>query len=188
MALASYALVDWQTVRDHLGLDDSEQAKAELVINAASETANRYAERKLAATDYTHTLDGSGREELRLPQYPVNSITSVHVDVDREFGSDTEVTDYLTYSDEGILVRTDAGTWPSARQSVRVVYNAGYSTVPSELQIAVLEVVDYNWRRLASRSIGTRSMSGEGVTTEFELTIPTNAQRVFEGYRRRDAV
>ncbi len=184
MALESYALVTWATVKDQLNLEDSEQTRAELVINAASETANRYAQRTLGAADYTEDIDGTGTRSVFVAQFPVNSLTAVYLDSDRAFGSDTEVTDYVLYSDIGKLTRPEA-YWTKGVQNVRVEYNAGYASVPAEIQLAVLEVVAYNWRRIASQSIGVRSMSGEGVQTEFELTVPTNAQRVFESYRRR---
>lgn len=182
MALASYALVDWATVQEQLNLEDSQESKAELVINAASETANDYAGRKLKADDYTHDFDGRGGRLLVLRQYPVNTVEAVYVDSDREFASTSEVTNYVLHAEIGKLVRTDS-VWPRGIQNIRVEYNAGYDPVPSQLQLAVLEVIDYNWRRLASQSVGVRTMSGEGMSTEFELTIPTNAQRIFESYR-----
>lgn len=184
MALASYALVSWDTVKEQLEIDESEKTRAELVINAASETANRYAQRTLGAADYTEDIDGTGTRSIFVTQFPVNSVTAAYIDDDRAFGSDTEVTDYVLYDDIGKLTRPDA-RWTKGVRNVRVEYNAGYTTVPYEVQLAVLEVIAYNWRRRASQSIGVRSMSGDGVSTEFELTVPTNAQRVFESYRRR---
>ncbi|MFP4066223.1 MAG: hypothetical protein ACLFS5_01860 [Spirochaetaceae bacterium] len=182
MALASYALVDWDTVKEQLNLEDSEESKAELVINAASETANDYAGRLLKADDYTHDFDGTGGRLLILRQYPVNAVDAVYVDSDRGFAASSEVTDFVVHANIGKIVRT-SGVWPRGIQNIRVEYNAGYDPVPSQLQLAVLEVIAYNWRRLVSQSVGVRTMSGDGVSTEFELTIPTNAQRIFESYR-----
>jgi hypothetical protein len=182
VALQPYALVTWATAKARLGLVDADQDQTVFLINSASRKANDYARRHLAAADYVVRLDGSGRPTLVLPQYPVNSITDVRIDPDRGFGVDTVVTDYVSYDSVGVLYRT-SGRWPRGRQVIQVTYNAGYSHVPEDLQEAVLEAVAWSLRRIASNQIGTRSLSGDGMTAEYELTIPTNAQRVFESYR-----
>lgn len=182
VVLAAQALITWEFAKARLGYADEQQDTVVFFINSASKKAEQYARRKLAARDYTEKYDGHGREDLILKQYPINSVTDVRIDGDRAFGSGTIVTDYFTEDDVGILVR-DPGVWPTYRKGIQVTYNAGYSSVPEDLQEAVLEVVAWSVRRIASKSLGVRSASGEGMTTEYELTIPTNAQRVFESYQ-----
>jgi hypothetical protein len=168
-------------VKQYLDLYDDQEAYASLLINGASRLANNYARRHLAARDYTETYDGTGVERLILREFPINSVSSVRIDGDRNFGADTEVTDYIVYEEEGELWRT-AGVWPDYRKGIQVQYNAGLDPVPEDLKIAVLEVVAFNWKRFQSKAIGARSQTAEGVTTDYEITVPTNAQRVFESY------
>lgn len=179
--LKSYALITWQDAKTYLNLLDEQEGYAALLINGASRQANRYSRRHLKAKDYSELHDGTGNSLLILRQFPVNSVTDVRVDSGRTFASDSIVTDYLIYEELGQL-RRKSGVWAEIRQSIQVNYNAGFVDVPEDLQIAVLEVVAFNWKRFQSKAIGTRSQTADGVTTEYELTVPTNAQRVFESY------
>lgn len=181
------ALVSWATARIYLGttsdpLADEDQLYTEGLINAASTRANAISGRLLAQRTQTIILDGPGGEIVVLPQFPVASITEVRIDTLRAFGSDTIVaaTDYDFYEDGRLWVTI--GT-PEARRSIQVTYTAGFDPVPDDLQIAVIESIAYSWKRLQSRSIGTQSITADGVTTQFEIDIPMPARRIFESYR-----
>jgi len=185
--LASHALVSWEFAKEILELDDDEQTLFERLINGASATANRIGRRIFAATDYTKTLDGNGSPALLLPEYPVNEITELNIDVAWEFGADTVETAYLLYAEHGEL-RLKYGEFPECPQCVKVVFNAGYADVPDELQLAVLEVVAFNASRMINRGnrIGTKSFQADGaISTSYELTVPMNARVVFEYYGQR---
>lgn len=185
--LASHALVSWEFAQEILELKDDEQTRFERLINAASATANRIGRRVFGATDYTVYLDGNGSQRLLLPEYPVNSITELNIDTEWDYAADTIETDYLLYADRGEIYRKYA-EFPDHPQCVKAVFNAGYATVPDELQMAVIEVVAYNAARIANRGtlIGTKSFEADGaITTSYELTVPVNAQRVFEYYGQR---
>lgn len=185
--LASHALVSWEFAQDLLGLNDSEQTQFERLINAASATANRIGRRVFAATDYTVQLDGNGSQRILLPEYPVNSVTELNIDTEWSFAAGTIETDYLLYSEQGEIFRKYA-EFPDHPQCVKVTFNAGFTEVPDELELAVIEVVAFNASRVANRGgrIGTKSFeANNAVTTTYELTVPVNAQRVFEYYGQR---
>jgi hypothetical protein len=182
------ALTTYETVREMLARDESEQTLIEQLINAASAMAEGpwYANRILKARDLDVILDGTGRSLLQLPAYPIQAVTAVHVDPSRTFDANTEITNFVTLKNVGQLYRT-AG-WPLDVQNVKVVFRAGLDPVPWDLQHAIVEVVNYNLSRLGGAGSrfgpGIKSMSGpDGLTTQYELTVPMNAQRVFESYR-----
>lgn len=189
MALDENALVTWGKTKSLLGLDDSDQVRYEELINAASAVANKYTGRRLKARDYTITLDGHGRDELILPEYPVNSVTTLYIDTERNFGSETGVTDYLLYEEEGLLYYESG--FPNVRKSVRVEYNAGFAAeaVPEDIQIAVVEIVAWMGARYSAsgEGIGIRQITTPGGgATEYEMTIPLAAQRKLDPYVRRE--
>ena len=188
MALGADALLDWAKLKEYFpDYDDADQAFGELPINSASRTANRISRRSLKARDYTTTLDGEGGGWIVLPEYPVNSITSLFVDVARLFGPSTEISSvFYTLDSESGRIYSDT-PFPKCIRCIKVIFNAGYvdAAVPEDLEYAVVEVVRWNWSRIRSANIGVRRMQNpDGIGTDFELTTPMNAQRVFEEYRR----
>jgi len=87
---------------------------------------------------YTHYFDGDGSDRLQLRVAPANTITSVHVDVNREYGSDSLVasSDYELFTDEGLLLLktdSDQGSFSTGYRSVKVVYTAGFTAIPDAI-------------------------------------------------------
>lgn len=188
MALGVDALLDWAKLKEYFpDYDDADQDFGELLINSASRTANRISRRKLAARDHTEILDGDGGRWIVLSQYPVNSLTSIFVDVARIFDPATELPSiYYELDAESGRIYADT-PFPKWVRCLKVIYNAGYEfgSIPEDLEYAVVETVRWNWSRIRSANIGVRRMQNpDGIGTDYELTTPMNAQRVFEEYRR----
>ncbi|WP_406157772.1 mobile element protein [Streptomyces canus] len=82
-------------------------------------------------------LDGSGRESLLLPVWPVTAVSAVVLD-----GTElVEGTDY-NWSDAGILRRLGCLHWPDRLRCLQVTYSHGWngwSEIPGDIQEAVLE-------------------------------------------------
>lgn len=120
---------------------DDEAGRINYLISAVSNEIESICNRKFNADDYDEVFDLDGRE-VQLRQYPINSITTVEWGtpfgtVDR---TELETTEYLRYNDIGVL-RLNL-TLRRADQYVRVVYNAGFETIPADLNlITVKEVV-----------------------------------------------
>jgi uncharacterized phiE125 gp8 family phage protein len=101
-------------------------------------------------------LFAAGQSMLFLANYPVTSVTSVKVDVSRQFGSDTvlDASAYVLHADRGLIeslngpfltprsgVRDD---WPAA---VQVVYATATSTVPTPVSQAFSQIVGHWYRQ-----------------------------------------
>jgi hypothetical protein len=137
----------------------------------AEEIFERETGRKFVAAAYTHYFDGNGEFDLVLRQYPVNSITSIHEDGDGRYGASadpfpastllTAGTDYAldaldgSTSYSGIVQRIGA-RWANKRiagrsevshlemnrrGNIKVIYNAGYSTIPTDISMAICNIV-----------------------------------------------
>jgi len=191
--LDTYALTNFSRVQTLLGsgnVSTDDQTLCEHLINAVTEQAEIISRRKLKARTYgvgqqkPYDFDGNGRDRIILPAYPINSVTHLYIDSERAFGSTTEITatDYLFFEEDGMIVYPD-NTFSEGIRNVRIEYNAGYSTVPSILQQAVAEAVEWNLVRMRSLSIGKRGQSADGVNTSLEIEIPLSARRVFESYK-----
>jgi uncharacterized phiE125 gp8 family phage protein len=182
------ALISWEYAKQMLSLDEDEINVIHSLINAASIAANHYTHRKIKARNYTVQLDSYGGETLLLPEAPVNVLTSVHIDTDRDFGADTEVTDdIILYSEGGTIVYKN--NFPDNYQCVKVVYNAGYGydgeAIPYDIQLAMVETVQWYRARISGQGIGVTAIQNpDGITTRFEADLPVSAKRRLEPYIR----
>jgi hypothetical protein len=85
---------------------------------------------------YTHYFDGDGTDRLQLRVVPANTISSVYVDVNRSYGSDSLVasSDYTLDTDLGLLLLntdSDQGSFSTGYRSVKVTYTAGFTSIPN---------------------------------------------------------
>lgn len=127
----------------------------------------------LASASYTAYPDAEngGRvdsETLRLTPWPVSAITSIHDDqrggnVAYDSGSLVSSADYELDGPAGrvylLPVRT-FGSFSSHRRRCRVVFTAGWSTLPADLMQAVLMMAKHLYERRPSQGI----VSAEGKT------------------------
>ena len=114
---------------------------------------------------YTHYFDGDGGEALYLRGQPASSITSVHVDVDRAYGSSALVDsgDYELFGSEGLVLlksTSSQGAFTSGFRSVKVVYAAGYSSTPAPI-IHACGMQVAHWYRNRD-NIGYQTVSQQG--------------------------
>jgi len=172
-----------------LGTTSAESSRVNDMINAASWFANQYADRVLKARTLTPPGEecyygGEGGSELYLRQYPVIAISALYTDENREWSSDTLV-DATTYaiSLRRVLV-LDAGVYPSWPRSVRVQYRAGYETVPYDLKMSCMELVQFWYGRENSKRVGKTSVGIEGESTAYEKDIPKAVLDVLDNYKR----
>jgi hypothetical protein len=89
-------------------------------------------------TSYTLILDGPGGRALRLPVYPIQSVTSIHDAEDRLYSSADLIPsgDYTVYGDEGIVYLDDDGTtdaWSKVKRGIKVVAVLGWATIPDSI-------------------------------------------------------
>jgi hypothetical protein len=97
-------------------LAGTQKAETEHLVSVATRRAEQHTKRTLAADDRTFYLNGDNSQRLDLRQWPVNSVASVHVDPEMDFGAGTAVTDYKIVSERGVLFRM--GRWASGYANV----------------------------------------------------------------------
>ena len=178
----------WTTlakVKEYLGITDtaSDTLLTDLLARL-QEAAESYLDRKIESATYTEQKDGDGTDKLVTHQWPIISVTSLHDDTDRNFTAAFLIAaaDYVLYKDRG-LIRLDGLTFASGIQNVKIVYVAGYATVPTDLVQALIELVADRFRQkenqgLESLSIGAYSVSFSGED------LPDEVKGIFDSYRR----
>jgi hypothetical protein len=147
------AFITETELSNHTGYDLAGDLAVQPILDAACDICRRIAEQPFNAATGTAVLDGTGTDALLLPNLPVTAAGTVLV-------NGTAVTDY-TLNSNGILFRgtwTDTtATWPRGRQNVRVTYDYGYQTVPSDVRMVALAVAS----RLATQGQATEESVGD---------------------------
>ena len=139
----------------------------------------------------TFTLDW-GTYIVQLTESPVNSVVTVK---ERDsYGSayvtlTTGAQEYFLSPDTDSIFRTTSAgykNWPRGVAAVEVVYTAGYSAVPADLKLAVLDLVTYYLKdehkqrqSIAGASIQNASSSSQRDNVAF----PDHIKRVLDLYK-----
>jgi hypothetical protein len=132
---------------------------ATLARTVATGIVTGYTNQGIEAATYTQTLPISTGLTIRLPQRPVTAVTSVTID-----GTAWTVTDQWLW--DGISYQVDLEEPPPVDVwTARVVYNAGYATVPGLVKAVALSVAARaytNPSRVSSQSIDDYQVSYPG--------------------------
>jgi hypothetical protein len=128
-------------------------------ITACSLAMQRYMQRTIASTLYSHKADGNGSSYMVLLNAPIVSISSITVagvavpKTSIEFNRSTV---FLTGS-----------VFTRGRNNIALKYTAGFDDIPVDLVQACVETVGLRWRE--RDRIGKTSVAIQGETTAFDL-------------------
>lgn len=161
------------------------------LINVVSYRFNLETDRKLKARNITEYHDGDDKNFVQLNEYPINSNStsiSIYIDRDRQYGTTSKIssTRIVIYSTQGKVFLRDRH-FDNGEVSTKVVYNAGYSSIPFDLQYAAKEMIRLLWNREKNNRIGIRSESYDGGSISYEGDMPWSVQKVLEKYKRRNS-
>lgn len=143
----------------------------------------------LEDTNYTLYFDGPTSADptvLQLNVKPINSVTSVHSDLLREYGSDTLLTlsniDIDTVNGRLIIRPSKPDTFYKGFRANKVVLNAGYQTAPAALEHAVCVLCSHLHR--AKQSQGKETMALAGISVNLSpRVIPEEAKQILWQFR-----
>jgi len=155
-------------------------------IDSVSWQFNKFTDRLLKARDITDQYDGDGSTVMLLPEYPINEIISIFIDNNRAFGAETAVTDYVFYSDG--TIKLDTNTFTTTAKGNKIIYNAGYETLPFDLVMACKDQIKWLYRRHRNNQEGIASitsMNGETTMTEQGEILKTSLE-ILKRYIKRD--
>lgn len=147
------SLADMKTI---LGIGDASQdVLLTRLIEAYTASIHNYCQRILCPVSHTvnfRRVNGSGYQTwdyggpLWLPQFPVRAITSVTIDTVLQAASTYYVDNRLGY------LHSTAGMWGC--DLIEVVYDAGFSPVPGDLENAIVQLVTRAYNASGSTALG----------------------------------
>jgi hypothetical protein len=162
------ALVPLDTIKEWLNITNNDHDVTLTLIRDAMEAAViNYCETSFALEVVTHEILDGNRSDVIVPRfYPIVSVQGVylHVETDGTGGTQLETTDYRVADDAIVLSRLKT---PFARSRVRVDYTWGYDGLPSDVELAIVQAVEAEFRRKGRKSIGTNSRSKKSESEGF---------------------
>lgn len=136
------------------------------------------------STDKVEYFEG-GDNHLAPEEYPIISVTSLAYSSDygNTYTNLTEFTDYATRKISGSIVPIASRTFQEAVNGYKLTYKAGYTALPEDLKLAILDLVTYYLKNDAaihsSKAPGTNSVQIEYVTN---TNLPAHIKRVLDLY------
>lgn len=163
------------------------------IIEGVSSIVKNYCQRTF--TDYVtspkeEAFDGGGHT-IFLTEVPVLEISEISER--RTLSGDWEVleedTDFVVDSELGTVYRTTDsgyGSWPSGPKRVKVVYTGGYEDLPSDLKLAIFDVINYYYKNEYVPRKSFQSVTKESSTTTSvsnRASFPDHITRVLDFYK-----
>jgi hypothetical protein len=129
---------------------------------------------------------------VQLTESPVNTITSVQERTSYDGAYTTLTTgayEYYLNTNTDSIFRTNSGgnqNWPTGVGAVKIVYTAGWSAVPADLKLAVLDLITYYLKdeHKLRQSIAGASLQNQGSSTQTgNVGFPDHIKRVLDLYK-----
>jgi len=173
-----------------------EDARLNVLIPSVSQLVKTYCGNSFVdffSTNKTETFSIEWSTHLvQLTESPVNTIVSVQ-EATSYGGALTTLTvgarEYALNKATDCIYRTTSGgykPWPIGIETVKIVYTAGYSAVPADLKLAVLDLVTYYLKdeHKARQSIAGASIQNQSSSTQRDnVSFPDHIKRVLDLYK-----
>jgi len=170
-----------------------EDARLNVLIPSVSQLVKTYCGNSFVdffSTNKTETFSIEWSTHLvQLTESPVNAIVSVQ-EATSYGGALTTLTvgaqEYALNKATDCIYRTTSGgykPWPIGIETVKIVYTAGYSAVPADLKLAVLDLVTYYLKdeHKARQSIAGASIQNQSSSTQRDnVSFPDHIKRVLD--------
>jgi hypothetical protein len=189
MTLNANALTTLATAKDFLEIavsNTSQDTRIERFINAASAMIEQYCSRRFKVQTFIEVHDGRSSQSILLHNWPAQKPSEVNIDPSWAFGPSTALAvDTFTVMDNGWLTLRSS-IFPRGVQNIKITYQAGYSTVPADLEEIALMLVEYLYQHRNDRRSGIKSKSKSGENIAYMETIPPNITSLLGPYIRTD--
>ena len=153
----------------------------------------------IVSTAYTENRDGNDALFMLPRNFPLISVSSVMVDGISIPGATSQIGAGFVFDARKIMLRggSNAIYWlgpyssqfqyrfTRGFQNVQLVYQAGYVSVPADLQQAAIEGFAYVYRRRAHIGEDASSASGQVTISFSREMLPASVQMTLEQYTRR---
>lgn len=186
---------------DLITLDEYKQAKAitgqkdderlSVLVPAVSQLVKTY-----CGTTFNDYVDADKTEyfsikwstdTIQTTEMPLISVTSLHerASLSDDWEELVEDTDFVVDTDNDSIIK-DTGNFYKGNKSVRLLYRAGYSSLPLDLSLAVFDLVHYYYKDeyKVQQVINSYSQNNPETTIANSYGWPDHIRRVMDMYRQ----
>ena len=204
MGVGTYALTSLANVKQYLNLSvATHDVLLENCVDRATEMFENFTNRKLKSRDYHYdsdenaydadnaVMDGNGRDRMALPQIPINSVTTVRINtLSIDARSTVFDTGYVIDKQNGIILLAGY-VFTKGIKNIEFAYNAGYSSVPDDLEQAAIEQTAWIFKQSSAGSallgVSNKTLPDGSVNWVTTDLLP-QVRRVLNKYRKRFAM
>lgn len=133
------------------------------LISAVSAQFTGEVGRDLSSASATEVYDGHGGKRLTPNRWPITAVSSLTVDGEA-IAARASVTGTGYVIDNGTSIVLAGYRFTEGTQNVSLTYTAGYTTMPSDVEQAVVKMVALQFKDKDRIGQGSRSVSGESVS------------------------
>ena len=199
---ALITLADYKTAEGIQSTKDD--TKLELLIHSVSQLVKTYCATSFVNFYSTATLPAYNNQKVetfsinwatnivQLTECPIVTVHSVK-ERDSLSGSYTTLVEnvdyYIEYGTDSIYRVSSSGAaqnWETGPGAVEVTYNAGYADCPSDLKLAVIDLITYYHKdeHKARQTIAGASIQNQGSTSQRNnVAFPDHIKRVLDLYK-----
>lgn len=191
MPVSTYSLCTLDEVLNYMQTpkdkaDDDMNKQLESLIDQLSEVFEGYCDRDFLSRTYTEYLDGTGTYYLHPKHYPITSVSGIYDDSGWAWAESTLISgaNYRIKDDNCIVYNS---YWGAYDQNIKIVYTAGYSTVPVDVKLACIEEVVRKWKNRNAVDVLAITAS-DGSVTRYEKDLMPSTKQTLDRYRNRFTV
>lgn len=183
------ALATLEQFKRHLGFKDADtqyDAKLTFFLDAASKWVESYCERIFDETIYTEFMHGNGSNILNPRQWPISAISEVRISLDRDWTSSDTLLDATDYGIEqnGLSILLFSTLSPIGYNVVRVIYTAGYASIPEDIQFANILAGEWFYKNNNRGDSGRTSIGKQGENASLLEDVPKIVRTILQSYKR----
>jgi hypothetical protein len=159
----------------------SDDALLTRLVTAASQYIQTWLNRQIAAADFLEIRDGTGGHRLQFACFPVTAVLSLTIDgLDVPAAAAFNAAGYRFSSTQ---LSVHGYRFSRGAQNVVVAYTAGYSTTPSEVAQACIELVALRYRERTRVGEVSRSLGGAETVAYAQKDMSDAVKTLLQQYR-----
>lgn len=164
-------------------IDSSQDTILTIFLDSADDFVKSYIGREIESATYTEYFDGDGQREILMKNYPVTTLTSFDENTGTLQTPVWTAKDPTTFKLSPNIAKLFLTFYKTRGfQNFKVVYVAGYETIPGDIKLATLKLAAWYYNRRTSDGIKKEWVAGDSV--EYDTTeIPSDVFIILNNYR-----